>query len=275
MKRTFVFLFAVSVIVIALMACSNDYSEASREDDMGGDEENVELVQSLTAPSRKIIYEIDASYYVDDIDQALVWLKDLMEEDEWIDREERSNARADLTFRIKSSRLDAFIAAIESEYVMSSYRKVGEDISRNYQNTSDLITRYTNEKTRNLKLIDGASISEILIITERVSELEQMIATLQGELNLFDSLVDYSEVRLSVYEKNVYTRLPFGARINDGFSDGVAFVIDFFDGLVIVLVTLFPIAIVFGPIGYGGYRIVKFVQLKRRKASEKDKKDKE
>ncbi len=275
MKRITVFLLAVLVTLIALAGCSADYSEMKSDEDSGNDD-NVELNQSLTAPTRKIIYEVDASYYVDDIDQALVWLKDLLGEDEWIDREERANTSAHLTFRIKSERLDAFIDEIESEYDSSSYRKVGEDISLNYQNTSDLITRYTAEKARNLELYDEAtSFSDMMTITERISELEQMIATLQGELSLFDSLVDYSEVRLSIYRENIYTRLPFGERINEGFKDGVSFVIDFFDGLVIVLVTLFPVALIFGPIGYGGYRIVKRIQMKQRKAKEKNETNKE
>ncbi|MFP4177442.1 MAG: DUF4349 domain-containing protein [Acholeplasmataceae bacterium] len=270
MKRIVVFFLAVLMIGLAVMGCSSDYSGPPREDDQVSEGVDVELDHSLSTPTRKIIYEVDATYYVDDIDRALTWLKDLMEEDEWIDREERSDTSAHLTMRIKSERLDAFVEAIENEYESHSYRKVGEDISLEYQDKSDLIARYNDEMDRNLELIEEASLSEILIINERVSELEQLIATLEGELNLFDSLVDYSEVRISIHKEDVYTRLPFGERINEGFANGVSFVVSFFDGLVIVLVTLFPVAVVFVPVGYGGYRIARRIRMKKQKKDDHD-----
>ena len=60
-----------------------------------------------------------------------------MVDDDFKDAETRDLTQIYLKLRIKTSRLDAFIAALKDDYDVSSFRLTSEDVSFNYQDLTN------------------------------------------------------------------------------------------------------------------------------------------
>jgi hypothetical protein len=219
------------------------------------------LLENEDIPDRKIIYEVEVSYDVEDLDEAAALLDSMIEADEWFDREVMQDTTYYFLVRVKTERLDAFIEALSDEYVLIGYQKVGTDISVQYQDMTNRVLSLEAQLARLLVLYNTASLSEMLLINEQMSDIEVELANLQGSLNQFDSLADYSEVNIRFFGRAIVTKSPFFNRIGSAFVDGVEAVISFFDGLFIVLASVIPFAIVFG---IPGYFIIVNIKKRRR-----------
>jgi hypothetical protein len=110
----------------------------------------------------------------------------------------------------------------------------------------------------------------MITINAQLSNLEVELMRLQGELNVFDSLVDYSEVNITLYGSTIITRSPFFNRLGNGFINGLNAVVSVLDGLAIAIVSVIPFVVVFGPIGYGAYYVRKKYILKKKAKEPED-----
>jgi hypothetical protein len=204
------------------------------------------LLDNDAVPVRKIIYEVDVEYDVDDLNEAAAFLQSIMESDEWMDREVRGERVSVFDARIKTERLDLFLGALNGEFEMMTYQKVGTDISLQYQDMSNRVLALQTQLDRLLVLYDSASLSDMIVINREVSEIEIELAQLEGSLNQYDSLVEYSEVHIRFYGDALITKSPFFNRLWTTFVAGWGGVVDVFDGLFMVLAAVVPFAIVFG-----------------------------
>ncbi|PKK96564.1 MAG: DUF4349 domain-containing protein [Tenericutes bacterium HGW-Tenericutes-3] len=259
MKKNKLMMMVVLVLSVFLLAsCSAEYEPV---DNYEPDQDSTVLLD-LTTPTRKIIYQVEATLYVDDIDQSIEDIRDLLEGDEWFDLENKSDRYGDLIVRVKTENLDDFIASLNSNYQVSNFTKSATDISLEYQTTEHKIESYEAERAQLVILYEGASLSDMITINTRIAQIDLELGELQGTLNQFDSLVEYSKVTLSLRQNTVASKLPFGSRIVDGFINGFNGLIGFFDILIIALANLLPFAIVFVPAGYGAYRLHKHIHQK-------------
>ena len=244
----------VLLLVMTLSACSMSEVEEGQNNGENDDEGVIILLDSV--PDRKIIYSVDTVFYATDLSVAVSYVEGLLQEDEWFDQENIYNNSAFFVFRIKTERLDAFVNQLKAEYTLTSFSKTATDISLNYQDTANRITGFQEERARLIVLYESASLSDMITINTRISQIDVELGKLMGTLNQFDSLVEYSRVELSIRSSYVSNTLPFGARLINGFVNGFFSLVDFFDGLLIVLVTLIPWAVVLVPSGYGVYILV-------------------
>jgi len=215
-------------------------------------------------PERKILYEVNAAYDVNDLDAAADTLKALVEADEWFDQEIIRETRITYVIRIKTARLDAFTTALQNEFTVRSYSKVGTDISVEYQNSSNRVLALEAQLARLLVLYENASIQEMILINEQISDIEVELQRLEGDLALFDSLVDYSVVTVDLYGGTVATKSPFFNRLGNAFVTGFNAIVAFFDGFIIVLATASPFLIFFAAIGVTIWFCVKRSAAKAR-----------
>ncbi len=253
---TFFFIF-----LFFLMACSSD--NEGLWDDHNNENGEINLANG-ESPTRKIIYKAQLSIYTTQFDETIEFVRELIESDEWFDSETVSERSATFYLRIKTERLDTVLNNIRANHQVNNYSKVATDVSLAYQDASDKITALQLQQARLLVLYENATLSEMLTINSQLSSIEVQLAQLQGTLNQFDSLVDYSEVRINVYSSAVAGRSPFLNRIGHAFENGYLAVFAILDGLVIAIVTLTPIAIVFVPAGYGVFRLYKYVEKRRK-----------
>lgn len=258
-KYSFIFLLVISLL---LVGCSSKNNESEFFEGNYATEDEIEEENDST-PNRKIIYKVNADLSTNNLSESIATIKNTLDSDEWLDSEDISNNRASLIIRVKTEHLDDFLNSINESHDVSNFNKTATDISLKYQDKSNLILTYQTERERLVELYEQASLSDMILINTRLSEIDIEIGKLQGELNHFDSLVDYSEVRLNLYTSVVSEHLPFGQRLLNAFSNGFWALIVFFDTLVIVLITLLPWIIVITPIGYGVYRIRKYTKKKK------------
>lgn len=245
--------FMLLFLLITLVGCKND--EGLINDPGNDDSEVVILADDI--PNRKIIYEVDMSINVSNINDVINDLPSRLEADEWFDRETVSGSSAYYTIRIKTERLDAFIDGIKEDYAINRFEKSGTDISLQYQDKSNRILAIEAQITRLNDLYESASLSDMIVINQQLSELEVELQRLNGELLVFDSLVDYSEVHLTIYGSNITTRSPFFNRLGQSFESGFVALIAFFDGLIMVIATILPFVVVFGGVGLGTVYLIK------------------
>lgn len=254
MKKINILIF-IFVLVISLAACSSEDLVLENEVDGNNSDDTTVLLDSV--PERKIIYNVTAEFYTTDLEETIIFVENLLMEDEWFDQENIYSSSAFFVFRVKTARLDAFVNQIKDEFTLTSYSKTATDISLSYQDTANEILRYQEERARLIVLYESASLSDMITINTRISQIDIQLGELIGTLNEFDSLVDYSRVELRIRSSHVSSKLSFGVRLINGFVDGFFSLVDFFDGLLVLLVTLIPWAAVMVPSGYGIYVLIR------------------
>jgi hypothetical protein len=195
-----------------------------------------------------------------------------MESGEWTDSETVTDNEVRVTLRIRSDRLDPFIEAIEADHSVTRIERTATDISLGYQDVSARIDALEAEEARLVSLYGSASLADMITINARLTELTLELAGLKGELDMFDSLSDYSTVTIWINESAVPESVGFVRHVVDGFLGGVDFVIAFARGLAVVVATLVPVMVVGLPIGYGVLRLVRRYERKQkeRRAKKED-----
>lgn len=263
--KKYVFLIFIFLSIL-LNACSANQEDVGYQETLNNE---VELLDT-TIPLRKIIYEVEMSMNVRNLENAIDDLRLLIESDEWFDYESISTHSASFIVRIKTERLDDFIDSVKGNQTLNRFSKIGTDVSLSYQDASNKILNYEAQYARLLDLYETANLSEMITINQQLSQLEVNIAREQGNINQFDSLADYSEVRITYYASAVTSKSPFINRIGSAFVSGFDGLISFFDGLLIVIATIIPFAVVFIPTGYGMYRLYKHMNQKHVHKKTKD-----
>jgi uncharacterized small protein (DUF1192 family) len=244
MKKLIILLISI-VCLFVLVGCANNEAEYNSPSDGMEETESKEVITSI---NRKIIFEVNASMNTDDLSETVSLIRSYLEEDEWFDEEKISNENAYLKIRIKSTRLDAFISSLSSFGEVGDYTKIGTDVSLKYQDNTNRITTLEAELARLNDLYEMASISDMIEINSRISVINTEIAKLNGELNQFDSLVDYSVVNLNINEASAKETTPFWKSVKKAFVGGWNALLTLLQFLVIALSALLPFAIIIVPV---------------------------
>lgn len=264
MKRKFILFVCILLILFLFVACSSE-SNFGMEADSGYELEEPSEAGEPFSLDRKIIYSANITLYADNFEDSISLIRASMDEGEWMDYESVNDTYARFTARIRSDRLDEYLAAISVGNTVNDYDKTATDISLNYADNEAQITSLEAERARLNELYETASTSDMIQINSRLSQIALEINRLQGLLNEYDSLVDYSEVFIRLYSKNSpEVSLPFGEKLNSVFISAWHALGALFKGILVALTAIFPFLVVLGPIAVGIYFLVKF--LKKRKA---------
>lgn len=259
-------LLTVFVLLFGLMGCSQRDVEYE-----GGYEEEQDVTVLLSdTPTRKIIYQVRTTLQVTNVNTFNDELMDLMEADEWMDRQQINGSNAYYELRIRTDRLDTFIEEIKDRYAINHFEKEGTDVSLQYQDKTNRMTAIDLQLERLLTLYETASLSEMITINKQISELEVEKQKLNGELLVYDSLIDYSLVIVSVYGSTVVTKSPFINRLGRAFESGWIGLVSFLDGLIILIATILPFGVIFGLVGGS---VVFYIKHKNKKYDLKKKMD--
>ncbi|NLT18477.1 MAG: hypothetical protein BWX72_00805 [Firmicutes bacterium ADurb.Bin080] len=258
MKRKALIILVVLILVFSLFilnACSgsqDDTLDNNVSPEMGAPAEDNQIdTGSESTPERKIIYSADVSLNVIEFDEQIAKIKASINSDEWFDTESVSSSYAFFVVRVKTERLDTFLAVI-TEGISSdamSLEKTATDISLTYQSKEDQITALNEEKTLLTTYLEDESIVPLDAI-RRIAEINTEIARLNGELNSFDSLVDYSRVTIRL--NKTYTPSPdpsYGERAGGTLSGAWEALGKFFQFLGLAVIAIFPWLLVIVPVG--------------------------
>lgn len=110
-----------------------------------------------------------------------------------------------------------------------------------------------------------ASMNDMILINQRISEIDLLLGELQGDLNRYDSLIEYSTVTLTIRASKKASDAPFGKRLANSLRNGFTAVVIFLKYLLIGLTVILPAAIILGPVAVGIVVLRNFIKKKRVK----------
>lgn len=271
MKKRPIYIVVVFLLLCVLLTACNSANYDHLGSSPGGNDNSESIVEGDTegeeiiAAERKIIYSVYTTIYADNLDDAIDTIKKSLAADEWMDYESISSTYARFVARVKSDRIDEYVADISEDNNVRSYEKSARDVSLNYQDKEAQITALETERGRLIELIEEASVEEMILINTRLAQITLEINTLQGDLNRYDSLIDYSEITIILYEKSAAPeQVAFGARLGNIFKGAWVALGAFFAAIVIALTAAFPFIVVLGPVGVGIFFLTKFIKRKKK-----------
>lgn len=288
-RRNLLALLLVLVMVASLLAAcgaestKNDYAAAMpQEPGVYDDYENA----SQAVTDRKLIRRInmnaetrDLDALLSDINAKVTQLGGYVENREVYTGSsyygDADSRRATLTIRIPAEHLDGFVAHVEGKSNVTSTSESTEDVTLNYVATESRMKALQAEEARLLSLIDeAANLSELLELEKRLTEVRTELEKVTSQLRLYDNLVDYGTVELSISEVKELTptaKPGFWTRLGNGFVTAVKNMWVFCQEFVIFMISAIPYLLPFAIIAVGIVLIIRAsIRRKRKKAQNKE-----
>jgi len=161
--------------------------------------------------NRKIIYIANLAILADDLDDVYDGIVGkLVVYNAYIEEEEITENRYELTIRVLSVNMMDFVNDIKDRGELVSYSKTSEDITNSYSTFEARKTALETQHARILELIEVAvDLNDILTLEAERVELETELNEIGLQLATFDSLVDYSTINvIMVKTEDVIELLP-------------------------------------------------------------------
>ena len=159
---------------------------------------------------------------------------------------------SEMTIRIPAQNLDGFVAHVTENANVLSTSEETVDVTLQYSDTEAKIAALELERTRLMELLAQAgSLSEILEIEARLSDVTYELERYESRKRGFDNQITYATVHLRVEELQTLTPMEepsVWTRIRDGFTESLEGVSDGFVDLFVYLVAGSPYLVVFGAV---------------------------
>jgi len=214
----------------------------------------------------KIIYSAEASVETTEFDVTLEKLQALIAENNgFIESSSVSGKNyyyssrgtfygrsAQYTIRIPSARFSALTGSLSTLGNVPYCNTYTDNITTQYYDTQSRLEAYRTQEQSLLAMMEKAeTVSDLLEIEDKLSEVRYNIESLQSRLTNWDRLVSYSTVTLSINEVEVYTpekEMSFakqlGIALRRGLSDIGNLLRDLLLWLTAALPTLVVLAVV-------------------------------
>lgn len=234
---------------------SYEYAEAE-EQNGSGEAETAEVDPD------KIIYSGEAEVETRDFDDSIAKLMEMLEQyGGWIESSSLSGANYYSISRGNSgNRSASYTLRIPSQHfetVMNSLSDIGnvpytytysENVTAQYYDTQARLTAYETQEARLLEMMEKAeTVSDVITIEEKLTELRYQIESLQSTLNNWDRQVSYSTLRVGVTEVGEYTPQPQQSYIQElwqALTGAFKNLGQFFKNFLVFLVSIIPTIIV-------------------------------
>ena len=178
---------------------------------------------------------------------------------------------ADMTIRIPADRLDEFMTHISGQTNVVNYRESADDITLRYVATQSRVSALETEQQRLLELLAKAEdMSDLLLIEERLTNVRAELEEVTSQMRVYDNMVDYGTVQLTVTEVQVYTPVEeetVWKKIGMGLTESWQNLCDGAESAFVFLVVSLPYWI---PIGAAIGITVVAVRLATRKTKKKE-----
>ncbi len=210
----------ITVTVILLSGCSSSEMEADyvlntesyrasgtdesgtdgsidfEDDSSGGDISD--FADNPVLANRKIIYIANLAILAEDPNAVYdIILSKLAIYEAYIEEEEITETRYEITIRVLSANMIDFINDIKDNGELVSYSKTSEDITNSYSTFEARKEALETQHARILELIEIAvNLDDILTLEEERIDIESELNEIGLVLANYDSLVDYSTINL-------------------------------------------------------------------------------
>jgi len=182
--------------------------------DTNGDSSGGEIADFADNPvlaNRKIIYIANMSILAEDPNDIYdLIISKLVIYDAYIEQEEISDSRYEITIRVLSTNMMDFVNEIKDNGELVSYSKTSQDITNSYSTFEARKLALETQHARILELIEIAvDLDDILTLEAERIDLEAELNEIGLTLANYDSLVDYSTINLvMVKTEDVIELLP-------------------------------------------------------------------
>ena len=157
-----------------------------------------------------------------------------------------SSRSATMTLRIPAKNLDTFISHVDGASNVVSSSETAEDVTMQYVATESHLKVLQAEEERLLKFLSEAkSVSEMLEIEKRLTNVRAELESVTNQLNKYANLVSYGTVKLRINEVKQYTVVEkeepnLWQRIGTGFVNSVKNVGVILEGLLVFFISALP-----------------------------------
>ena len=297
-KRFLTLLLAVMLIIALFAGCAKapvangDYIAGEMESakpNAGGELGSSTVLNPGVADDRKLIRTVSLTTETEDMDTLLSGVAERITQlGGYVESRQVNNGsaysgrryrNANLIIRIPADKLDGFIDQVSETTNITSTNETTENITLSYVATQSRITALETEQTRLLELLAQAeNMDDLLKIESRLTEVRTELEKVSSQLRLYDNLVDYGTIHLSIREVYEYTVVEepetLWERIGSGLKNSFSNLGDFLTELFVFLVVSFPY---FALLGIVAACIVVPIRLgaKKRKKRTKEAEEKE
>lgn len=290
-KKSLIVLFVaiMALAVITFAGCSANDSPYSNDEDAGqseGGASNPKVVLNQT--NRKIIYTVDVELVTKEYDNAIdiiyEFIFDNPEDNHWISSDSENSYDSgqskvrEMTLKIKTEKLNDFLSALPDMGEVEHYNLSTEDITYDYAQTQAEKSALEDERAYYQGLLatleeESQSFSSdyhlIQELTTKIKDLNSQIKLINDELTKYDNELDFSMVKLTIrsYTEEQETPkavLSFGERVKKAFFDTTNFLGKAFKWIFIILIYVFPFAIIAGIVIFVTFVIRKKIQARRQ-----------
>lgn len=280
----------------------NFYTDSSMKDSAAAEfeedfyEESIEEVDTSDSSSYitgdKIVYTCDMSIETLEYSTCMSTIKEKISEYKgFIESENESDndyrwyysdyektsgtKRNTIIIRIPSKDYENFLNSLEGTGKIVSKYTNAENISKQYSNTQSLIQMYETEESNLLKMLEKAtSISDMIEIEARLSEVQYELLIARNNLSSMDSDIEYSTITIRVEEVMEYSPSyvvepdTFWGKLKLAFTDGWEAFFNIIEFIVLTFVILLPEIITIILIVLVIRKIVKKRKLKKNNKKE-------
>ena len=249
------------------MAAEAAYDMAYEESGMGMTNGTSAKTAGSDTPAEnpeKIIYSADATVETTEFDQCLVNLDKLLAANggfvesssvngsNYYDssRGKVSRRTASYTLRIPSANFGGMMDALSTLGNVPYTHMYTENVTAQYYDVEARMKAYQKQEQRLLEMMDLAeTVEDIITIEDKLTDVRYRIDSLQSSLNNWDRRVSYSTLSLTVQEVQVYTpeavtKITYGQRLANAFKDSLKNAGEFFQDLLVFLVSALPTLVI-------------------------------
>ena len=182
-----------------------------------------------------------------------------------------SSRYATYTLRIPAESVEIFIDSTENLVHITSSGSTAENVTSQYYDLQSRVEVFEAERIAlNEMLKEATSVETMLQIREQLSNVIANIESLKTQLKIYDSLVSYSTVSLTIEEVIDYTETPkedpsWGEKIVDAFKESWVDFAEGFQSFTVFAVYAVPTVLTLAVIGGILVTVLIFVKKKRNK----------
>lgn len=292
MKRRWLCVVLALLLLLSLTACGASGDSSASTGDAAAPAENGTAMDTATSESTadfsavrenaKLILSADLTLETQDYGATCAALEQLTAEaGGYIESSgnagEKGSRTANYTLRVPQEKFETFFAQIGDTCHVVSANRWSEDVTEQYTDIETRLATLQTKHERLLALLDqAAKMEDIISLENALADCEYEIDSLTGEKRHYDDLVGFSTFTVSLREVQTLTAVSegtgFGAQLAQAAKNGLGGLTVTVRGLILMLVTLWPVLVLLGIAGYVFWR----VQLHRKKKvqqSEQNKKE--
>jgi hypothetical protein len=176
---------------------------------------------------------------------------------------------ASLTIRIPADQAEGFLSHVSGISNVTSSNKTMEDITLIYVDTESRVKALRTEEARLLELMEQAqTMADLLEIEARLTDVRYELESATSKLRVYDNLVDYATIHLSISEVQEYTPVKeetVWQRISGGFVDSLESIGEGLVNFMVWLLVSSPYLLLWGAIGTGIFLVVRKLLRKKKK----------